>query len=371
MGGNRETLQRYALAVPSHLLLVAAWHFFVVLGQVPKFVMPSPYDTVHALLVPNYRWTENILVTTSDDLGGYILAVVVGVGIALLFSWFRTLEMLAMPLLVSLNMIPKVALGPLIIVWFSYGIGPNMMMVFAICFFPIVLTTARGLREVEPDLLDLVRTLKGSRWDFNEIELPGALPYIFSGMKVAAILAVAGAIVGEFLGSGSRSRLSDAAGPGHARHRRHVHGSDPHHADWHGALWLGARSSSAWSSYATPAFNRVRMTDPVHSSRRCEEGLSQHAARTFLAVSQATFDVEAGELAALVGPSGLRQDHAPQDFLAGLHTHEAGEVRIGSATQPFNPSRDIGMVFQQPLLLKMASGDRQRAVAGRNPRPSD
>ena len=129
----------------------------------------------------------------------------VGIGIALLFSWFRTLEMLVMPLLVSLNMIPKVALGPLIIVWFKYGIGPNIMMAFAICFFPIILTTARGLREVEPDLLDLVRTLKrkGSRrWQlFIKIQLPGALPYIFSGMKVAAILAVAGAIVGEFLGS--------------------------------------------------------------------------------------------------------------------------------------------------------------------------
>src|SRR6266540_589369 len=103
---------------------------------------------------------------------------------------------------VSHNMIPKVALGPLIIVWFKYGIGPNAMMAFAICFFPIVLTTARGLREVEPDLLDLVHTLKGSRWQlFTKIQLPGALPYVFSGMKVAAILAVAGAIVGEFLGS--------------------------------------------------------------------------------------------------------------------------------------------------------------------------
>src|SRR5262249_15679344 len=93
-------------------------------------------------------------------------------------------------------------LGPLIIVWFKYGIGPNAMMAFAICFFPIVLTTARGLREVEPDLLDLVHTLKGSRWQlFTKIQLPGALPYVFSAMKVAAILAVAGAIVGEFLGS--------------------------------------------------------------------------------------------------------------------------------------------------------------------------
>ena len=76
------------------------------------------------------------------------------------------------------------------------------MMAFSICVFPILLTTARGLREIEPDLLDLVRALKGSRWQlFVKIQLPGSLPYIFSGMKVAAILAVAGAIVGEFLGS--------------------------------------------------------------------------------------------------------------------------------------------------------------------------
>lgn len=197
-----DNVQRYTIAVLSHLALIAAWHFFVVWGNVPKFVMPSPYATVHALLVPNYRWVENITVTAIEIFGGYFLAVVIGIGIALLFSWFRLLQMTVMPLLVTLNMIPKVALGPLIIVWFSYGIGPNIAMAFAICFFPIVLTTARGLREVEPDLLDLVRTLKGSRWQiFTKIQLPGALPYIFSGMKVAAILAVAGAIVGEFLGS--------------------------------------------------------------------------------------------------------------------------------------------------------------------------
>jgi NitT/TauT family transport system permease protein len=202
VGTNRDALQRYSLAITSHLLLVVAWYLFVELGQVPKFVMPSPYETVRALLVPNYRWPENIAVTSVEIFGGYILAVVIGIALALLFSWSRWLEMATMPLLVSLNMIPKVALGPLIIVWFKYGIGPNIMMAFAICFFPIVLTTARGLREVEPDLLDLVRTLRGSRWQlFTKIQFPGALPYIFSGMKVAAILAVAGAIVGEFLGS--------------------------------------------------------------------------------------------------------------------------------------------------------------------------
>ena len=167
VGGNREMLQRYALAVVSHLLLVVAWYLFVELGHVPKFVLPSPAATVQALLVPNYRWVEKRLVTAAEIFGGYVLAVVVGIGTALLFSWSRALEMFVMPLLVSLNMIPKVALGPLIIVWFSYGIGPNMMMAFAICFFPIVLTTARGLREVEPDLIDLVRSVKGSRWQIS------------------------------------------------------------------------------------------------------------------------------------------------------------------------------------------------------------
>jgi NitT/TauT family transport system permease protein len=199
---NTQSMTQYAIAVASHLLLVVAWHFFVVWGKVPSFVMPSPLDTLNALLKPNYRWLENIAVTSAEIFGGYILAVVVGVLLALFFSWSRWLEMAAMPLLVSLNMIPKVALGPLIIVWFKYGIGPNIMIAFSIAFFPIVLTTARGLREVEPELLDLVRSLRGSRWQlFRKIQLPGALPYIFSGMKVGAILAVAGAIVGEFLGS--------------------------------------------------------------------------------------------------------------------------------------------------------------------------
>src|SRR5262245_12693310 len=158
LGGNPQALQRYALAILSHVGLVLAWYLFVKLGDVPQFVMPSPYERVRALLVPNSPWLENIAVTRIEIFGGYILAVVFGIGAARLFSWFRWLEMAVMPLLVSLNMIPKVVLGPLIIVWFKYGIGPNAVMAFAICFFPIVLTTPRGLREVEPDLLDRVHT---------------------------------------------------------------------------------------------------------------------------------------------------------------------------------------------------------------------
>ncbi|HET7198043.1 MAG TPA: ABC transporter permease [Burkholderiales bacterium] len=193
---------RIGLAVLAHLALVLAWYLFVRIGNVPKFVMPGPLPTANALLEPHYAWWTNIAVTGTEIFGGYFLALVIGVALALVFTWSKTLEAFFMPLLVSLNMVPKVALGPLIIVWFKYGVLPNSIMAFSIAVFPILLTTARGLREIEPELLDLVRSLKGSRWQlFTKIQLPGALPYIFSGMKVGAILAVAGAVVGEFLGS--------------------------------------------------------------------------------------------------------------------------------------------------------------------------
>lgn len=197
-----DTVRRYGLGLLSHVLLVAIWYVGVKYGKVPAFVMPTPTATVATLGGENYNWFGNTLVTASEIFGGYFIAVVAGVLLAMSFTWSRTAEDAVMPLLVSLNMVPKVALGPLVIVWLSYGIVPNMIIAFSICFFPILLTTARGLREVEPELLDLVRSLRGSKWQiFTKIQLPGAMPYIFSGMKVGAILAVAGAIVGEFLGS--------------------------------------------------------------------------------------------------------------------------------------------------------------------------
>ena len=197
-----DLLGRYGLAIAVHVIVVLLWYFWVVLGDIPAYVMPSPVATVQSLAQQDYNWVRNTLVTTVEVFVGYGLAVVVGVGLALLFSWSRLLHAAFMPLIISTNMIPKVALGPLFLVWFSHGLGPNILIAFALCFLPILLTTERGLNETEPDLLDLVRALRGSRWQiFTKIQLPGALPYIFSGMKVAVVLAVAGAVVGEFIAS--------------------------------------------------------------------------------------------------------------------------------------------------------------------------
>jgi len=194
--------QRWATIIAVHVAAVVLWEVVVRAAKVPAFVLPPPSAIVATLTKANYAWTSNTLVTAAEIFGGYLLAVAVGVVSALVLSWSKRLMLLVFPLLVTLNMIPKIALGPLIIVWFSYGIGPNVLITFSLCFFPILLTAARGLREVDPDLLDLVRSLKGSRWQlFRFIQFPGALPYLFSGMKVAAILAVAGAVVGEFIAS--------------------------------------------------------------------------------------------------------------------------------------------------------------------------
>lgn len=201
-GIARSAGSRGAVIVLVHIGVLAAWAAAIPLFGIPRFVLPTPLDTIRTLAVPTYAWLPNTMVTAAEIFGGYLLAVAVGVSLALAFSWWRVLALIFLPLFVTLNMIPKVALGPLIIVWFSYGIVPNILIAFSICFFPILLTTARGLSEVEPDLLDLVRSLRGSRWQlFRKIQLPGALPYLFSGMKVGAILAVAGATVGEFVAS--------------------------------------------------------------------------------------------------------------------------------------------------------------------------
>jgi NitT/TauT family transport system permease protein len=116
--------------------------------------------------------------------------------------WNSTLERTIMPILVLFNTLPKVALAPLFVIWLGYGVWPNIVIAVTIAFFPVVINTAAGLATVEPELLDLTRQLKASKWQvFRKIRFPSALPYIFAGLKLNATLSVIGAIVGEFVAS--------------------------------------------------------------------------------------------------------------------------------------------------------------------------
>jgi NitT/TauT family transport system permease protein len=201
-GGSGPPWRRWGTIVGIHLAGVLLWEVVVRMFAIQSFILPAPSRVLATLGNTNLSWLSNTTVTAIEIFGGYALGLVLGILCALLFITSRRLTLLVFPVLVTLNMIPKVALGPLVIVWFSYGIGTNILITFSLCFFPILLTTIRGLNETEPELLDLVRALKGSRWQlFRYIQLPGSLPYVFSGMKVATILAVAGAVVGEFIAS--------------------------------------------------------------------------------------------------------------------------------------------------------------------------
>ena len=202
MSNSGSSVRSFGVIVLVHLAAVLAWQFLVDAFQVPRFMLPSPVAILGTLASAKYAWVANTLVTAAEVFGGFGLGTLVGIALAVACTWSPLAGVVLLPLFVTLNMIPKVALGPLVIVWFSYGIIPNVLIAFSICFFPILLTTARGLREVDPDLLDLVKSLRGSHWMlFRKIQLPGSLPYVFSGMKVGAVLAVAGAVVGEFIAS--------------------------------------------------------------------------------------------------------------------------------------------------------------------------
>jgi NitT/TauT family transport system permease protein len=182
------------------------WQLVVMIFGIKEFILPSPITTFSYLFVPElasqYDWFTHIETTLVEILIGFSVTALVGIFIAVLMTWSRFLRQIIMPILTLFNSLPKIALAPLFLLWFGYGIIPNVMIAFLISFFPIVINTAVGLNAVEEDLLDLVRYLHASKWQvFAKIQFPNSLPYIFSGFKISATLCVVGVIVGEFIAS--------------------------------------------------------------------------------------------------------------------------------------------------------------------------
>lgn len=142
--------------------------------------------------------------TIYATLGGFALSVLIGVPMAMMIAYSRVIESYLYPLLVFSQSIPKVAIAPLFVVWFGFGLFPKMIVAFLLGFFPIVVSTVMGFKSVESDMVDLARSMGSTRLKmFFKISLPQALPSIFSSMKVSITLAVVGAVVGEFVGSNS------------------------------------------------------------------------------------------------------------------------------------------------------------------------
>jgi NitT/TauT family transport system permease protein len=186
------------------LALFVLWELVIDVFRIPPYLIPAPLAVVKQLVVEWPRLARESLVTTYATLGGFALSIAFGIPIALWIAYSRTVESYVYPLLVFSQSVPKIAIAPLFVVWFGFGIIPKVIAAFMLGFFPVVVSTVAGFKSVEPDMLDLARSMKASRLQiFLHISLPQALPSIFAGLKVSVTLAVVGAVVGEFVGSNS------------------------------------------------------------------------------------------------------------------------------------------------------------------------
>src|SRR5207244_3371036 len=163
-----------------------------------------PLAVVKQLIAEWPRLLSESMVTTYATLGGFALSIAFGIPIAVWIAYSRTVEGYVYPLLVFSQSVPKIAIAPLFVVWFGFGIIPKVISAFLLGFFPVVVSAVQGFKSVDPDMVDLARAMQGSRFRvFCAVNLPHAMPAIFSGLKVSITLAVVGAVVGEFVGSNS------------------------------------------------------------------------------------------------------------------------------------------------------------------------
>ena len=185
-------------------LLILLWQLVIVVFGIKPYLIPAPLAVVKTLVAEWPRLFRETLVTTYATLGGFALSIAFGIPMALLIAYSRTVESFVYPLLVFSQSVPKVAIAPLFVVWFGFGIIPKIIAALLLAFFPVVVSTVVGFKSVERDMIDLARSMKASRLEtFMRISLPQALPSVFAGLKVSVTLAVVGAVVGEFVGSNS------------------------------------------------------------------------------------------------------------------------------------------------------------------------
>ena len=183
-------------------LLFVVWEFGVHLFGVKEYLLPPPSKVWTAFVAKHDAVLGAAWVTTKEILAGYALAVVVSVPLALAVAHSRFMEQAVYPVIVFFQIVPKIAIAPLFIIWFGFGFLPKLLLVFLLSFFPIVVASIAGFKSADRDVMDFARTTGAGGWRlFVKIRLPQALPHIFTGLKVGAALSATAAVVAEFVAS--------------------------------------------------------------------------------------------------------------------------------------------------------------------------
>ena len=201
---NRRSLSDFGFTLLLCVSVVAACQALVSTGIVSKFVLPLPSSIPSELsgLIDTGVLGDNILTTVWEAFCGFAIATGLGLTLGALIAEFRTVERIVYPYLIALQTMPKIALAPVLLVWFGFGLGSKIAVAAVISLFPILVNTIAGLKGCDQGRLDVLRALGAGKWDrFRLVKLPNALPFVFSGLSTAVMFALTGALVGEFVGS--------------------------------------------------------------------------------------------------------------------------------------------------------------------------
>jgi len=184
--------------------LVLVWEIAVPLVGIPELTLPTPGRIVGRIFQDYRILSSDSLITFIEVVAGFLVAIAVALPLALAIFYSRTIEKTFYPVLIALQTVPKVALAPLLVLWFGFGFAPKIVISSLTAFFPIVIATVVGLEMLEDDMVRLMRSMGASEWQtFLKMRLPAALPSIFGGLKVGIGLSVIGSIIGEYVASES------------------------------------------------------------------------------------------------------------------------------------------------------------------------
>ncbi|WP_137127287.1 ABC transporter permease [Roseomonas sp. HF4] len=209
LGRRRLTIEAALPWITTPILLgmlIGLWEAYIHIGGISPLILPRPGAVWRAWLemLDDPRAWHHTWMTVYATLSGFAYATVIGVGLGVLIARLRWLELTLNPFIVATQVIPKVALVPLFVLWFGFGITSKVIVAAVLAFFPILTNTALGVKSIEEGHRDVMMSLNATRWQvFRRLEFPSALPYIITGLEIGIVLAIIGSVVGEYLGGNS------------------------------------------------------------------------------------------------------------------------------------------------------------------------
>jgi NitT/TauT family transport system permease protein len=197
-----DILRKKMLPIMGILIFLAIWEASVHILQIRSYLLPAPTEILRTMIANQESLLRHSYVTAYEMIMGFLLAIAVAVPLAIMITNSQQFDNFITPILLFFQTVPKIAIAPLFLVWFGWGVLPKVLVAFLISFFPIIIDTAVGLRSISPEMIDLARSMGATKLQiFMRFRLPTSLPYLFSGLKVASTLAVVGAVVGEMVGA--------------------------------------------------------------------------------------------------------------------------------------------------------------------------